>query len=222
MRVAVVARERLDPLEAGEALVVERELPLPDPRVRLDPVELDERDRREHVREVRLEPRADLVVERPVATPRQPHVPDRRRRRRRGSSRRALPRRRRCSSSRRARSRRRPRCRRPCGRGTCSRPRARRPRRPGSPSARIGSRSAGCPARCTGMIAFVRSVTRAGISAGSMLRSLVADVAEDGSGAAVLDHVRRRGPGDRARDHLVARADADREQRQVERRRARR
>ena len=71
------------------------------------------------------------------------------------------------------------------------------------------------------MIAFVRSVTRAGISAGSMLRSAVADVAEDGRRAAVLDHVRRRGPGDRARDHLVARADADREQRQVERRRAR-
>ena len=58
VRVAVVAVERRDPLEPGEALVVERELPLPDPRVRLDPVELDERDRREDVREVRLEARA--------------------------------------------------------------------------------------------------------------------------------------------------------------------
>src|SRR3954447_7756728 len=41
----------------------------------------------------------------------------------------------------------------------------------GIPSARSGSRSAGCPARSTGRTAFVRSVTAAATSAGSMLRS---------------------------------------------------
>src|SRR5438105_14382126 len=39
------------------------------------------------------------------------------------------------------------------------------------PSATIGSRSDGCPARSTGRIAFVRSVTASGIFAGSILRS---------------------------------------------------
>ena len=92
----------------------------------------------------------------------------------------------------------------------------------GRPSARIGSRSAGWPARCTGMIAFVRSVTSAGISAGSMLRSPSRTSQKTGRRAAVLDHVRRRGPRDRARDHLVSRPDAEREQRQVERGRSRR
>ena len=58
MRVARVAGERLDPVEPGEALVVERELPLRGPRVLGDLVELDERDRREHVGEVRLVARA--------------------------------------------------------------------------------------------------------------------------------------------------------------------
>ncbi len=46
------------PVEAGEPLVVERELPRADRGVRLDPVELHERDRGEHVGEVRLEARA--------------------------------------------------------------------------------------------------------------------------------------------------------------------
>ena len=50
---------------------------------------------------------------------------------------------------------------------------------------------------------------------------VLADVAEDRRGAAVLDHVRRRRPGDRRGDHLVAGADAEREQREVHRRRAR-
>jgi hypothetical protein len=45
----------------------------------------------------------------------------------------------------------------------------------------------------------------------------VADVRENGRGAGVNDHVRSRGPGDRSRDHLVARPDADREEREVER-----
>src|SRR5580765_1217569 len=41
----------------------------------------------------------------------------------------------------------------------------------GIPRASSGSRSAGCPARSTGRTAFVRSVTAAATSAGSMLRS---------------------------------------------------
>src|SRR5438132_8647837 len=41
----------------------------------------------------------------------------------------------------------------------------------GGPSASSGSRSAGCPARSTGRIAFVRSVTAAAASSGSMFRS---------------------------------------------------
>ena len=68
----------------------------------------------------------------------------------------------------------------------------------GSPSARIGSRSAGWPARWTGMIAFVRSVTSAGDQRRVDVEVVLAHVAEDGRRAAVLDHVRRRGPGDRA------------------------
>ena len=128
VRVPGVALEWRDAVEPREALVVQRELALPDRRVRLDAVELDERDRREHVREVRLEPRRDLVVERPVATPGEPHVPDRVGDVVARLSPRARPRRRRCSSSRRARSTPRSRCRRPCGRGTGSRPRAPRPR----------------------------------------------------------------------------------------------
>ena len=48
----------------------------------------------------------------------------------------------------------------------------------------------------------------------------LADVAEDRRRAAVLDHVRRRGPGDRRGDHLVTGADAERQQREVHRRRA--
>ena len=45
----------------------------------------------------------------------------------------------------------------------------------------------------------------------------VANVREDRRGAGVDDDVRRRGPRDRRRDHLVARPDAKRQQRQVHR-----
>jgi hypothetical protein len=51
---------------------------------------------------------------------------------------------------------------------------------------------------------------------------VLADVGEDGRRAGVHDHVRGRRPGDRRRDHLVARPDAERDERQVQRRRARR
>ena len=44
-----------------------------------------------------------------------------------------------------------------------------------------------------------------------------AHVAEDGRGAGVLDDVRGRGPRDRRRDHLVARADVERDESEVHR-----
>ena len=68
------------------------------------------------------------------------------------------------------------------------------------------------------MIAFVRSRDERGDQRRVDVEVALADVAEDRRGTAVLDHVRGRGPRDRARDHLVAGTDADREQRQVERR----
>ena len=142
VHVARVARERRDPVELGDAVVVERELPLADLAMPLELVELDERDRREHVGEVRLVAGHGDVVERAVAAAHQPQLADRvgdvvavRRDR-------ARPRRRRRSSSRRARSTSRRRARRSCGRGTRSRTRARRPRSTGTPSSSSGSRSA--------------------------------------------------------------------------------
>ena len=77
VRVARVALERLDPVEAGDPLVVERELPLADRGVRGQLVELDERDRREHVGEVRLVAGHGEVVERAVAAAHQAQVADR-------------------------------------------------------------------------------------------------------------------------------------------------
>ena len=78
VRVARVARERRDPVEVGEPLVVERELARADLGVRLELVELDERDRGEDVGEVRLEAGRHLVVARAVAAAGEPHAPDRR------------------------------------------------------------------------------------------------------------------------------------------------
>ncbi len=77
VRVARVAGERLDPVESGEALVVELELAPPPRRVLGELVELDERDRREHVGEVRLVAGHGEVVERAVAAPHQAQVADR-------------------------------------------------------------------------------------------------------------------------------------------------
>ena len=83
VRVARVARDRLDPVELGDGRVVELDLPHPQRAVALDLVELAERDRGEHVGEVRLVARHGDVVERAVAAAhdRQPADPPRRRRR---------------------------------------------------------------------------------------------------------------------------------------------
>ena len=48
--------ERCDPGEVSETFVVELELTSPDLGMRVEAVELDERNRGEHIREVRLEP----------------------------------------------------------------------------------------------------------------------------------------------------------------------
>src|SRR3954471_9994304 len=65
--VARIPRDRLDSLEVCDALLVERDLPATDLAVPVDLVELDERNRREYVAEVRLVPRYRDVVERAVA-----------------------------------------------------------------------------------------------------------------------------------------------------------
>ena len=77
VRVARVARERLEPVDPGDALVVERELALARGRVLGQLVELDERDRGEHVGEVRLVAGDGDVVARAVAAAHQPQVADR-------------------------------------------------------------------------------------------------------------------------------------------------
>ena len=68
------------------------------------------------------------------------------------------------------------------------------------------------------MIAFVRSVTAAPISSGSMFRSPSRTSTKTGRRARMDDHVRRRRPGDRSRDHLVSLADPERDEREVHRR----
>ena len=77
VHVAVVARERRDSVELGDGFVVGGELTAPDLGVALDLVELAERDRREHVGEVRLVAGHRDVVERAVAAAHQPQVANR-------------------------------------------------------------------------------------------------------------------------------------------------
>ncbi len=208
------------PGEAGQSLVVQRELPRPRCTVAFELVELDERDRSEHVGEVRLEAGCDLVVPRAVVTPGEAHRANGRGQVGVGSSRRGHPRPRRGSSSRRARSTSRRRSSRPCGPGRRSRVAWAASSTTGSPRAsRDRGRRAGRRGRRAGSPWSARS-RGSPTSSGSMLRSPGADVAEDRAGAAVLDHVRRRGPGGRRRDHLVAGSDAERDEREVHRGRA--
>ena len=75
--VARVAGQRLDAVQLGDRLVVHRELAPSDLSVALDLVQLDERDRREHVGEVRLVAGDDDVVEGAVAAAHQAQVLDR-------------------------------------------------------------------------------------------------------------------------------------------------
>ena len=77
VQVARVARERRDPVELRDRRVVERDVALADRAVRVDLPELHERDRGEHVAEVRLVAGHADVVERAVPAPHQPPVADR-------------------------------------------------------------------------------------------------------------------------------------------------
>ena len=79
--------------------------------------------------------------------------------------------------------------------------------------ARIASRSATLPPRCTGMIAAVRSVMAASILRGVDLERLRVGVDEDRQGVLEQDGVDRGDEGVGRDDHLVARLDADRRQR---------
>ena len=87
------------------------------------------------------------------------------------------------------------------------------------PSASSGSRSAGWPCE----VDRQDRLRPLGDGAAAQLRIdvevAVADVDEDRRRAGVDDDVRGRGPGDRGRDHLVAGADAERDEREVHRRR---
>ena len=67
MHVARVARDGVDPVEVRDPLVVDRDLPAANLGVPLDLVELHERDRGEHVAQVRLVAGHRDVVERAVA-----------------------------------------------------------------------------------------------------------------------------------------------------------
>ena len=130
---------------------------------------------------------------------------------------RRLPRPRPRSWSRRARTRSRPRSSRPSGRGTRTRSRGQRPRPPGIPSARIGIELGG----------RAREMHRHdGLRPGRHGRSNrvgvdvqvgVEHVDEDGRCAGMDDDVRGRRPGDRRDDDLVTRADAEPDERQVQR-----
>ena len=205
------------PSRLGEALVVERELPLPRRRVLGQLVELDEGDRGEHVGEVRLVAGDGDVVERSVAAAHQPEIPDR--------VRDVVPvRGDETAFARRDVLRR---VEREAGRvgeaaqlaaaiGALGRVRRvldhRDPERPD----RIHV------ARLPGEMDGHDRLRPLGDGGFDQLRIDVqvalADVDEDGRRARVDDHVRGRRPGDRRGDHLIALPDPERDERQVHRR----
>ena len=77
------------------------------------------------------------------------------------------------------------------------------------------------PRSATGRIAAVRGVSRRSTSCGVEAERAVLDVGEHGPGADAQHRVGAGHEGERGADHLVARADAEGEQRELERVRAR-
>ena len=82
----------------------------------------------------------------------------------------------------------------------------------------IGSMSAISPCKCTGKIAFVRGVIAASIKAGFIVQETGIDVDEDRLGAAIKNRCGRGDERHRYCDHLIARTNAGREQRKMQRR----
>ena len=220
MQVAVVARDRRDTFETGKALLVDRDVAPANLGVMLDLVQLDERDRREDVAEIRLVAGHGDVVERAVPAPHDAQVVERLGEvvAVRGDQ--------------------------PAFAGGDVLRRVEREAR------QVGDRADLAPAverlGCVRCVLDERQAERrklvevgglaVEIDGDDRLRALVdelahagridvervvANVGEDGRRATVDDHVRRRGPGDRRRDHLVAGPDTERDERQVERRGAR-
>ena len=217
MRVARVAGKRLDPVEAGEALVVERELPLSRGRVLGQLVELDEGDRREDVGEVRLVAGHRDVVERAVAAAHQPEIADRLRD--------VVPVRRDEAAL-------------ACGDvlGRVERE-AGRVGEPAQLAAAIGALGrvrrvldhrdpelpdrihvARLPGEMDGHDRLRPLGDRRPDQRGIDVQVAFSHVDEDRRRARVDDHVRGRRPGDRRRDHLVSLADPERDEREVHRR----
>jgi hypothetical protein len=215
--VAVVPGERLDPVELGDRGVVGGNVPLANRAVPRKLLELDERDRSEDVGEVGLVAGHRDVVERAAGTAHQPQLLDldskvapvrrdqaalagrqvlRRVEREAGRVRQAAQ----LAAAVRALER--------MGRVLDDR-HAERPER--LELARLSGQVDGDD-RLRPRSDRFRHLVRIDVEV------RVSDIGEDRRRAAVDDHVRRRGPGDRAGDHLVAGPNPERDERQVQRR----
>jgi hypothetical protein len=217
VRVAQVARDGLDPLQLGNRRVVEFDLRQPQLAVPLDLVELAERDRREHVGKVRLVAGYRDVVERAVSAAHDRQVSDapgqvvvvrrddpalacrnrlRRIQREAGRPREAAD----LAAAVLALGR---------MRGVLDDRQAERPQRVeiDGLAVQVDGQDCLCPRR-----------DELDHALGVDVQVGVADVSEDGGRARVDDHVRRRRPRDRRRDHLVSGADPERDEREMHRR----
>ncbi len=216
MHVALVACERLDAVELGDGLVVGREVPLADRAVRAELVELDECDCGQDVGEVGLVARNRDVVERAARAAHQPQVLQARgevvavRGDEPALAGRDVLRR----VEREAGGVREP-AELPAAigalqgvRGVLDHGQAQRPER---------LEVARLPREMDGHDRLRALGDGLGDPRRIDVQVRVADVGEDGRGAAVDDHVRRRGPRDRARDHLVPRSDLERDEGEVQR-----
>ncbi len=215
VHVAIIARDPVDALEVGEALVVERDVAPPDLPVPTNLVELHERDRRKDVAEIRFVPGHCDVVEGPVAAPHHTQVvePFREIVSVRGDQ--------------------------PALAGGDVLGRVE------GEAGQVRDRPdlAAAVARLRGMCGVLhdrhaelgqlveigrlaveidrddrlRSLTdELAYPVGIDVQRVVANIGEHGCGAAMDDHVRGRRPGDRGRDHLVAGADPERDEGEVQ------
>jgi hypothetical protein len=215
VRVARIARERLDSGQGGHGRVVGRDVTLANRPVTLDLVQLDERDRREHIREVRLVARNRNVVQRAVAAAHDAQVVDGR-----GD----------VVAVRGHQA--------PLAGGNVLRRVEREAGRSGEPTELapairsldgvgrvLDDRGAELPQRLEvarlprevdGQDRLRPAGDRLSRALGVEVQVVGADVGEDGARAAVDDHVRGCRPGDRARDDLVAGAHSECDEREME------